>query len=43
VERSESRLFLSVFFLFEVSRAFLNSIPEEFFLLRDPGFEFLDV
>ena len=43
VERSESKLFLKVFFLFDIYRAFLNSIPEEFFLFKEPGLVFFAV
>jgi len=43
LDLSESRLFLSVFFLFDVYKAVLNNIPQEFFFVSDPGVEFFEV
>lgn len=40
---SESKWFLKVFFLFDVYKAVLNNIPQEFFFANDPGVEFLEV
>jgi len=43
LDLSESPLFRNVFFLLEVYKAVLKSIPLEFFLFKDPGAGFLDV
>jgi len=42
LERSESALFLNVFFLFEVYKAALKSILP-FFFVKDPGVGFFEV
>jgi hypothetical protein len=42
LERSESALFLNVFFLFEVYKAALNNILP-FFFVNDPGVGFFEV